>query len=272
MDIYALIGKSGTGKSYKAQYVSRDYGIEYIIDDGLLISGTRVVAGTSAKKESTKVAAIRRAIFSDASHRKEVREAIERLHPSSILVLGTSDEMVDRILQSLGLPPPVKKIYIEDISTRREMDTASRVRKEQGKHVIPVPTFAIKKDFSGYFIDSIKNFAKRDKEQPSEDIEKTVVRPTFSYLGRYTISDNVIKSMAAFAGQKAKGVHKITKVSIENTQQGLKITMDLSIDYGYIIPQVIEEMRAIVKNEIEHMTAFNILEINVNVRTLNMNP
>lgn len=63
MDIYAFIGRSGTGKSYKAQYVAGCYDIEYIIDDGLLIKGNKVIAGVSAKKESTRIAAVKRAVF-----------------------------------------------------------------------------------------------------------------------------------------------------------------------------------------------------------------
>ncbi|MDN5312631.1 MAG: hypothetical protein PWQ68_1604, partial [Thermoanaerobacteraceae bacterium] len=47
MRTVALIGKSGTGKSHKAQLVAGQNNIEYIIDDGLLIYGNRVVTGIS---------------------------------------------------------------------------------------------------------------------------------------------------------------------------------------------------------------------------------
>lgn len=50
MEVYALIGQSGTGKSYKAFMVAKDKDAQYIIDDGLLIGGTRVITGNSAKK------------------------------------------------------------------------------------------------------------------------------------------------------------------------------------------------------------------------------
>ncbi len=33
--VYAFVGPSGTGKSYRAQMVAGEKGIEYIIDDGL---------------------------------------------------------------------------------------------------------------------------------------------------------------------------------------------------------------------------------------------
>jgi len=37
MEIFALMGESGTGKSYKALLVAHKYSINYIIDDGLLM-------------------------------------------------------------------------------------------------------------------------------------------------------------------------------------------------------------------------------------------
>lgn len=270
LKVYALIGKSGSGKSYRAQYISRDYGIQYIIDDGLLIYGNRVVAGISAKKEETRIGAVKRAIFTDASHRDEVAAAIKDAEPNNILIIGTSEGMVDRIVENLGLPSVGEKIYIEDIATPREIEIATKTRNEQGKHVIPVPTFAVKKDFSGYFIDSIKSLGRRGRDMDADYIEKTVVRPTFSYLGKYTIANSVIKSMASYAGGKVEGIHKITRVNIENRDGRLKIDMDINIDFGYIIHDTVKRLREHVKNEIEHMTAFNIIEINVHVKNINL--
>ena len=53
--VYAFVGPSGTGKSYRAQMVANSRSVEYIIDDGLLVSGNEVVAGVSAKKAPTKI-------------------------------------------------------------------------------------------------------------------------------------------------------------------------------------------------------------------------
>ena len=49
MKVYAFVGPSGTGKSYRAQLVASENNIHYIIDDGLLIDENEVLAGTSAK-------------------------------------------------------------------------------------------------------------------------------------------------------------------------------------------------------------------------------
>ena len=70
---YAFVGPSGTGKSYRAQMVAAERNIKYIIDDGLLINDTKVVAGESAKKAPTKIETIRKALFTDE---KDVLEII----------------------------------------------------------------------------------------------------------------------------------------------------------------------------------------------------
>ena len=47
MKVYTLTGKSGTGKSFQAMNLCREYDIESIIDDGIFIYRDRVMAGTS---------------------------------------------------------------------------------------------------------------------------------------------------------------------------------------------------------------------------------
>ena len=58
MKVYALVGRSGTGKSHHSMWVARENNIDYIIDDGLLVSDNKIIAGKSAKREPTKVASV----------------------------------------------------------------------------------------------------------------------------------------------------------------------------------------------------------------------
>jgi uncharacterized alkaline shock family protein YloU len=166
MEIYALVGKSGTGKSYKSHIVAGTYDIEYVIDDGLLIQGAKIVAGVSAKREKTKFGAVRRAIFKYEKHRDEVRRAILQHAPKKLMIIGTSEHMIQSIMQALELTENYTLIKIEEISTPEEIEMACHNRKFKGKHVIPVPTFEIKKAFSGYFIDSIKQWTRRNDKNP----------------------------------------------------------------------------------------------------------
>ena len=87
--VYAFVGPSGTGKSYRAQLVASENNIHYIIDDGLLIHDNDVIAGSSAKKAPTKVETVKKAIFIEKEDRKNMREALKKLKPDAILLLGT---------------------------------------------------------------------------------------------------------------------------------------------------------------------------------------
>ncbi|MBQ9419394.1 MAG: hypothetical protein IJU31_03345, partial [Synergistaceae bacterium] len=70
--IFAFVGPAGTGKSHRATHVARQNGIGVIIDDGLVISRGRILAGRSAKSEVNRLRAIKRAIFEYEDHRDEV--------------------------------------------------------------------------------------------------------------------------------------------------------------------------------------------------------
>ena len=177
---YAFVGPSGTGKSYRAQMVAGEKDIEYIIDDGLLIKGNEVIAGISAKKAPTKIETVKNALFQDDAKRDEMIKAIKKERPRSILILGTSDGMVEKIAKNLNIAPIIETTYIQDVATEEEMETARRTRVTQGKHVIPVPTFAIKKDFSGYLLDPLQIFKSKGKGKEPYMDEKSIIRPTFS--------------------------------------------------------------------------------------------
>ena len=75
---YAFIGPSGTGKSYRAQYVAGQRNINFIIDDGLLIKDNQVIAGVSAKKAPTKIETVRNALFGVEEKKLEVQKAIRK--------------------------------------------------------------------------------------------------------------------------------------------------------------------------------------------------
>ncbi len=264
--LYALVGQSGTGKSYKAFMVAKDRDIGYIIDDGLLIGGTRVLAGQSAKRESTKIASVRRALFNDPEHREKVRKTIEELQPESLMVIGTSMKMVQEIAQALELPEFSEIIRIEDVSTEKEIEQARKSRREDGKHVIPVPTLEVKKDFSGYFIDSLKIFSKKDRF--SDIVEKTIIRPTFSYLGKYELSKSALVQIISICISKVERVNKIMRVRIENSPNGVVIDIDLSVKLVTRMDLMVVELQKKLVEEIEYMTGLNVIGINITVKNI----
>ncbi len=272
---YAFVGPSGTGKSYRAQMVANDRGINYIIDDGLLISGNEVLAGISAKKAPTKIETVRNALFTDPEKKKEIQKVIKKNKPESILILGTSDGMVQKIAENLELPPISETVYISDVATEEEMQTARRIRVTQGKHVIPVPTFAIKKDFSGYLLDPLQIFKSTGKGKAPYISEKSIIRPTFSYMGHFEISDNVFKQIIEYVAQNLKDVYKVSRTIIkkhEGLDDGIYIYIEVIIEFGYPINETMKVLKKKIIREIENLTAMNVLNMEIVVKGVHYEP
>lgn len=263
MKVYAFVGPSGTGKSYRAQMVASERNINFIIDDGLLIKDNEVVAGESAKKAATKVATVKHALFYEEKEREPVIKAFKKYRPESVLILGTSDGMAQKIAANLGLPEISETIYITDVATEEEMKTARRIRVTEGKHVIPVPTFEIKKDFSGYLLDPLQIFKSKGKGQKPYISEKSIIRPTFSYLGKFTISDLVFRQILEYLAVQTPAIHKILKTRVENFGEGAKIYMEVSIVYGFNVVEGLNDFKKKSKKEIEKLTAMNVVELEV---------
>ena len=261
--VYAFVGPSGTGKSYRAQMIASERGISFIIDDGLLIKENEVIAGESAKKAATKVATVKHALFYEESEREPIIKAFKKYKPESILILGTSDGMVQKIAANLGLPEISETIYITDVATEEEMKTARRIRVTEGKHVIPVPTFEIKKDFSGYLLDPLQIFKSKGKGQQPYISEKSIIRPTFSYLGKFTISDLVFRQILEYLAVQTPAIHKILKARVDNFGEGVKIHMEVSIVYGFNVVEGLNKFKEKSRKEIEKLTAMNVVELDV---------
>ncbi len=103
MEVVAFVGPSGTGKSHRAIGIAFDNKCDAIIDDGLLIKGTKILAGTSAKSEENRVQAVKRAIFTSNDHAEEVIEAIKDNKIKRLLIIATSDNMIKKIVERLEL-------------------------------------------------------------------------------------------------------------------------------------------------------------------------
>ena len=270
MKVYAFVGPSGTGKSYRAQMVAAEKGIHFIIDDGLLINENAVITGNSAKKASTKIETVKKALFIDEKESKEIRKALIKYRAKSILILGTSDEMVAKIAENLELPKVSETIYISDVATEQEMDTARKIRVTEGKHVIPVPTFEIKKDFSGYLLDPLQIFKSQGNGKKPYISEKSIIRPTFSYLGNFTISDTVFRQIVEHMAKKTEDIHKILKTRVQSENSDPIIYMEIEVVYGCNVPQVLKDFKQKTVREIENLTSMNVAQIDVIAKSIYM--
>ena len=268
--VYAFVGPSGTGKSYRAQMVAGEYDIKYIIDDGILVRNNDIVAGTSAKKAPTKIETVKRALFKSEEQRKEMIKAFNKLKPKSVLILGTSDKMVEEIAKNLELPKIEKTIYITDVATEEEISNAKRVRTTEGKHVIPVPTFEIKKDFSGFLLDPLQIFKSKGSGEKPYISEKSIIRPTFSYMGNYTISDTVFRQIIEYIASKTDSITEIIRVRVNKTEDGPSIYVEAEVKYGFNLMTELKKFKEKCIREIERQTTMNVVEMKVIAKKLTL--
>ena len=275
MDVIALVGPSGTGKSHRALWVAQKNGADAIIDDGILIKDGKVIGGSSAKKEKNRIMAVRRAIFVLPGHASDVRRAIAESQPRRILILGTSENMVQKIAKALKIGPVSKIIRIEDIASQKDMELAQYHRLRRGEHIIPVPTIELKPHFSGYLIDPIKSFFKTSSSKRRRLGERSIVRPVFSYYGKLVIDDSVIKSIVHIVAEKLEEVYRVGTTHVKHIVNGdddlgIMVTIEIVFAYGHMITEAMAELRSRLQTAIEHMTGMVVHEIDILVKSLHV--
>ena len=272
MDVIALVGPSGTGKSHRALVIAHKHKADAIIDDGILISGGKIIAGHSAKQEASRIMAVRRAIFILPGHAEEVRQAIEKVSPHRILVLGTSENMVHKIARALKLPAISQIINIEDIASKADIEKAQFYRLKQGKHIIPVPTIELKPHFSGFLIDPVQSFFKRSSNKRRRLGEKSIVRPVFSYYGKLSIDDHAVAAIVRKVVLEGE-ISEISHIEVSHLYKGdedlgLKVSCSVMLTYGNHIPTLITKTQRAVRQAVEYMTGMMVHEVDIVVKAL----
>ena len=101
------------------------------------------------------------------------------------------------------------------------------------------------------------------------------------------IADDVVATIAGKAAMEVSGVYSMaggfaggisevfgkknyTKgIKVDNSEKGLKIDVNIIVEYGARIPDVAYEIQNRVKKSIENMTGLNIEEVNVHIQGVN---
>lgn len=265
--VFALVGPSGTGKSFRAKLLADKYSLEAIIDDGLLIQNDKILAGQSAKREKTYMGAVRVALFDDKGHRDQVAKVLQKMHIKKILILGTSEKMVQKIAMRLQLPAPNKIIKIEDIATKEEIEKAQRNRLIEGKHVIPVPALEIKHNYPKIFYDrvmiALKGGKKKTAGETGKVYEKTVVRPEFSKKGRLEISEAAITQMVMHCVAEFDNQIRVKKLKIKTDARGYRLILTIDVPFGTQLTGKIHNLQKYIIDNVEKYTGILIEEVSI---------
>lgn len=278
--VFAFYGPSGTGKSFRAKLVAQKYHIKAIIDDGLLIYEDNILAGRSAKLEDSYMGAVRVALFDDKEHRDSVARAIQHRQLKKILLLGTSEKMVNKIAMRLQLPIPEKYIKIEDIATPEQIEAARISRQIEGKHVIPVRAYEVKEagNYSRIFVSKIKvslskqklfkHFFKDEYKKTQPDVntklfEKSVVRPAFSITSRKSISQAYVARLASNSIGKFNSIIRLKNLNIKTDKSGYKFFITIDVPFGESLTELSSNLKNYVIKSIEKDTGIFVEDISI---------
>lgn len=239
LEIYSLSGPSGTGKSTSALELAYRYHIEGIIDDGLLIVGGQKLAGTSAKFEKNALKAVRRAILSEDAHRDDIRNAIETSGIQSLLIIGTSQKMTNKIAARLALGDIHTYFDVTDIRTKKEIQYAKFVRQTQGKHVMPIPHLQVEQNFFKRLIKKGRDIFLNKKKIG----ETTIVQPDF-HQETIEIAKSVYVKVLEHELEQYPQVAKfdITQLNTDAIPQ-IEVVLYVKAPVDYAVPEAVHRLQ-----------------------------
>ena len=164
------------------------------------------------------------------------------------------------------MPQPQKIIHIEDIASREESEKARKSRQIEGKHVIPVPSIEIKRNYPQIFSNSIKLFFRKKKILNQNDgklFEKSIVQPEFSKKGRIEISEAALTQMVMHCVAEADSAVRIKKMSIKTDSRGYRIIITIDVPFGTQLTGKIHKMQKYIIDKIESYTGILIEEVSI---------
>jgi hypothetical protein len=265
MEVFALVGDSGTGKSTSALQFAYDKNIPAIIDDGLLIINGRKVAGTSAKYEKNYITAIKRATFHDTEHKDDVQTCIRRLQLNRILLIGTSKKMVDFIAEKLQVGVINHYINVKDIRSKHEIKMALFIRKTQNQHVIPIPYVQVESTIFKKLIYRGKKIFSNQKKLIGET---TIVQPNFQ-KGSITISENIIKEIVSFSCLSKKEVINCRSVHFKTDPfPTIECQFDLSSSLYQDIKGLTVELQELINDIFNNYFEIELYTVDIHIAKL----
>ncbi|MEG2985167.1 MAG: ATP-binding protein, partial [Peptostreptococcaceae bacterium] len=110
-----------------------------------------------------------------------------------------------------------------------------------------------------------KLFKKTNKE--SIVVEKTIIRPTFSYIGRFYISKNAINQIVFHELSEFEYISKINYVKFDDKNGNLEIKIGIEINLFEGINTVFQLQKHIIK-AIYKTTLINVSRLDISINKI----
>ena len=139
-----------------------------------------------------------------------------------------------------------------------------------GKHVIPVPTIEVKKNYPQILSSSMRDFFsqkkwfhKKLKNPNGKMIEKSIVQPEFSKKGRIEISEAALTQMTMHCVNECDPDVKIKKITIKTDSRGYRLIVLIDVPFGTQLTGKIHRLQQYIIDKIESYTGILIEEVSI---------
>lgn len=128
--------------------------------------------------------------------------------------------------------------------------------------------------------DPYSSMDTQDKSYDLSELDDTPAEPVYKLV----INENVVEKISSLAAQKIDGIIDMKGNVLSRIQEGLggadktkgvdadivddsnaKIDLDVIVEYGKSAPEVFDEIKKVVGEDLKNMTGLNVVEMTVNV-------
>ncbi len=263
VSVTALVGPSGSGKSFRARLVAERDGTDLIVDDGLLVQDDAILAGHWSKKERTGMAATRRALFAAPDHAAEAREALRRTAFRRVLIVATSRRMAVRIARRLALPRPSRVIEIGEIAGAGERAAAGRGRQRVGSHAAPVPLASIGRGPLASLADRLGGLLGRIARPAGRSAVKRIDGPPGLAPGRVRVSVAALRGMVRHCvAEHDRGI-EVRRVSVRSRAGLHDLEVGIRLPPGSATAGDLHRLREYILHALERHAGVLVREVNL---------
>ncbi|MGL5507194.1 MAG: ATP-binding protein, partial [Paraclostridium sp.] len=133
-------------------------------------------------------------------------------------------------------------------------------------HVIPVPTVEVKSMVSGLSINPIKRLFRRDNK-PDIIMEKTIIRPAFSYIGKFFISKHAINQIIVYELSKFDVISKVNDIKFGEKENIFYVFIGIEANFFKSVEEIVEIQKHIIKH-LYKMTLIDVGKVEIKLNKI----
>ena len=119
-------------------------------------------------------------------------------------------------------------------------------------------------------MDPLQIFKSKGSGEKPYISEKSIIRPTFSYIGNFTISDTVFRQIIEYLAGKTDSITEVMKVRVNKTENGPSFYIEVEVKYGVNLVSKLKEFKEKCIKELERQTTMNIVNMRIIAKKLTL--